>query len=94
MGPSSDTSCLGSEVSVVMEEDTVGGEVDLLSSLWIAAEGCDSPVSWGKEGGFNQSQYNVYSLHVYTCTDIYTKLYTTHHIHTYTHYIHVYAELI
>ena len=49
MGPSSESSCLGSEVSVAMEEDTVGGVVDLLSSLWIAAEDCDSPVSWGEE---------------------------------------------
>ena len=33
---------------MAMEEDTVGGVVDLLSSLWIAAEDCDSPVSWGE----------------------------------------------
>ena len=34
---------------MAMEEDTVGGVADLLSSLWIAAKDCDSPVSWGEE---------------------------------------------
>ena len=49
------------------EEDTVGGVVDLggeyLPSLWIAAEGCDSPVGWGEEEGFKQPQIKHYNIH-------------------------------